>query len=456
MSARGRSSKRSARSTRFVPLVHPSSAEGADPPIKRTTVRITNVYATSWRISPDLARGELGDYLRLWRLERNYRLAAEQLPRVLTREELDPRTLRMKRWQDISALAGARVWLFSLPSGRVVAAFSIDVASRIGDVVDLLEDCYFCDIHVDGTVISEAIHRLVASFDGQMPYGEGLLPERHQLVFGDPPDPVNCEDMIQRLIYRAKLPYRRQYSVIRYPHELNRRPGWIAAVGPYVSVICGHADFIQNTIFLSAVQAVAAATELREIRHSAYQDVKTFRSPDRGVISTQDRRRALERMADKLKELQVELSFSVEAPADLGLLVPSLRVESYHNSLFDSMGLSEKSETVSKMLERLEKAIDAELTSIESAERRADEERRLRWGVAIGYLSTIAVPAGIILAFFGMNAHEVDPDRSMFDQRYLPLYLIVLAVMSVGAIIAFVLYIQQKTRNRRLRKTDEP
>lgn len=455
MSARGRSSKRSKRSARPIPLVHPSSAEGADPPVKRTTVRITNVYATSWRISPDFARGELGDYLRLWRLERNYRLAADQLPRVLVREDLDPQTLQMKRWRDVPAVAGARVWLFSMPSSRIVAAFSLDVASQIGDVVDLLEDCYFCDIHVDGTVIHEAIHRLVASFDGQILHGEGLLPERHQLVFGDHPDSNDCDEIIQHLIYRAKLPYKKQYSIIRYPHELNRRPGWLAAIGPYVSVICGHADFIQNTIFLSAVQAVAAAAELREIRHSAYRDVRNFRSPDRGNISTQSRRRALERMADKLKELQVELSYSVEAPADLGLLVPSLRVESYHNSLFDSMDLSEKSETVSRMLQRLEKAIDAELTSIESAERRADEERRLRWGVAIGFLSTIAVPAGIILAFFGINAHEVDPNRSIFDQRYLPVYIAVLVIMSLGAIIAFVLYIQQTLRNRRQHKIDE-
>ena len=40
--------------------------------------------------------------------------------------------------------------------------------------------------------------------------------------------------MIQRLIYRADQPYRREYSAIRYPAELNRRPGWLAAVGPYV------------------------------------------------------------------------------------------------------------------------------------------------------------------------------------------------------------------------------
>lgn len=41
------------------------------------------------------------------------------------------------------------------------------------------------------------------------------------------------EDVLQRLIYRTDLPFRKEYSPIRYPAELNRRPGWLAAVGPY-------------------------------------------------------------------------------------------------------------------------------------------------------------------------------------------------------------------------------
>jgi hypothetical protein len=57
--------------------------------------------------------------------------------------------------------------------------------------------------------------------------------------------------------------------------------------------------------------------------------------------------------------------------------VPSLRGESFHKALFESMDLLAKAEMVGKMLRRLERAINAEHTSIESVERRADEERRL-------------------------------------------------------------------------------
>jgi hypothetical protein len=439
-------------SSKPTPLVHPSSAAGADPAVKRTTVRITNVYATSWRVDPALSSGALGDHLRLWRLERNYRLAEDQLPRVLLHEDLDPQAIRVKRWPRISTLAGATAWLFNLPSGRVVAALSLDVACEVADVTDLLEDCYFGDVHVEDVLINQKIQHMVASLDGGAVHDEDLLPERHQLVFGDPPAPDECEEVMQHLVYRADLPYNKEHSVICYPDELNRRPGWLAAVGPYVSVVCGHADFIQNTIFLSAVQGVAAAAELREIRHAAYQDVRLFRSPIRDGRSVQSRRKALERMADNLKGLEIELSYSVEAPADLGLLVPSLRVESFHKALFESMDLLAKAETVGNMLRRLERAINAELTSIESVERRADEERRLRWGVAIGFLSAVAVPTGIILAYFGINANEVNPNRSIFDHHYLPVYLTALVVMLIGASIAFSLYVQQTVRNRRQRR----
>ncbi len=154
----------------------------------------------------------------------------------------------------------------------------------------------------------------------------------------------------QRLIYRTDLPYRKQYSAIGYPGELNRRPGWLAAVGPYVSVVCGHPDFIENAVFLSAVQAVGAAAQLRAIRQAAYADVRQFRELEASGGTARDRRRILEQISDQLGDLALELSYSVEASADLGLLVPSLRIESFHHTLYESMSLASKAATAGRML----------------------------------------------------------------------------------------------------------
>jgi hypothetical protein len=75
-------------------------------------IRITNICATPWHLTDGTAGGDLPDYLKPWRFERYYRLSADQLPRVLCREALDPGALKFRRWQHPEQLTGARIWLF--------------------------------------------------------------------------------------------------------------------------------------------------------------------------------------------------------------------------------------------------------------------------------------------------------------------------------------------------------
>ena len=415
------------------------------------------MYATPWHMADGSAGSELPDYLRLWRFERYYRLSADQLPRVLCREAVLPDALSFSRWRLRDCVTGARVWLFCLPSGQVVASLSLDARCELGELIDLLEDCYFADVEIGGERVETYAHAMAARLGADVNQSDRLfLPERHQLVLDPAAAPNDCEDVIQRLIYRTDLPYRKQYSAIRYPPELNRRPGWLAAVGPYVSAVCGHPDFIENSIFVSAVQAVAASAQLRAIRHAAYQDVRVFRGVEQIRRTTQLRRRTLETIADQLGDLELELSYSVEASADLGLLVPSLRVESFHNALYESMGLAAKATTAGRMLQRLDRAISAELTAIESIERRADDNRRLRYAVAAGFVSTIAIPAGLIFAFLGINADQVRVQRSMFDHHYLAMYLSVAAVVVLGVVLSLTIYARQRRNAQAQQSRPEP
>jgi hypothetical protein len=431
----------------------PDTPAGAE--AVRQETKIVNLYATPWHLGDGATAKDLPDYLELWRFERHYRLSAHQLPQVLTCETLDPATLSFQRWEHAGCLAGARVWLFSLPSGQIVAALSLDVRCALTGTISLLEDCYFGDLRVGQATAEEYVHALAAETGADGNAEQGFLPERHQIVYGQTPEPASCEDVVQRLIYRSDLDYRKEYSVIRYPAELNRRPGWLAAVGPYVSVACGHPGFVENAIFLSAVQAVGAAAQLRAIRHAAYADVQLFRKFEAAGGSTRSRRHTLEHIADQLGDLELELSYSVEAAADLGLLLPSLRVESFHQALYESMGLAGKAVTAGRMLQRLGSAISAELTSIESIERRADDNRRVRYAVAVGFVSAVAIPASLILAYLGINASQVNPDISMFSHRYLGMYLIVAAVIALGVLVSVGLYIQQRREARRHRSQQQ-
>ena len=153
-------------------------------------------------------------------------------------------------------------------------------------------------------------------------------------------------------------------------------------------------------------------------------------------------------------DLELELSYSVEASADLGLLVPSLRAGSFHHALYESMGLTGQAVTAGRMLQRLGSAIRAELTAIESIERRGDENRRVRYAVAVGFVSAVAIPATLILAFLGINATQVRSTRSMFSHQYLGMYLTVAAVIALGAVLSLALYVQQRRDARHHRTAD--
>lgn len=411
-------------------------------------IRITNVYATPWHLADGATSGDLPDYLRLWRFEPYYRLSADQLPHALACGVLDPSALSFQRWQHPGRVTGATVWLFRLPSGQIVAALNLDVDCELIDTINLLEDCYFGNVLIGEATTQDYAYTLAIQLGADSSPEHSFLPERHQIVYDQTPAPDDCEDLVQRLIYRSDLPYRKEYSAICYPAELNRRPGWLAAVGPYVSVACGHPDFIENAVFISAVQAVAAAAQLRAIRHAAHADVRLFRDLEAAGGTTQARRRTLERIADQLGDLELELSYSVEASADLGLLLPSLRIENFHHALYESMSLANKAVTAGRMLQRLSSAISAELTAIESIERRADDNRRVRYAVAVGFVSAVAIPASLILAYLGINASQVNPSRSMFSHHYLGMYLTVAVVIALGVLLSVALYVQQRRAAR--------
>ncbi len=121
-----------------------------DPPAQRKTVRVTNVYATSGRVSqvPHADPGEVADYLRFGRLERYYRLSDGQLPRVLARRELDVATLEGRRWRQPERLVHAWLWLFTSPSDQVLVALTLDVDCAPVELIPLLEDCYYTDAEI--------------------------------------------------------------------------------------------------------------------------------------------------------------------------------------------------------------------------------------------------------------------------------------------------------------------
>lgn len=413
----------------------------------RATIRISSLYGTSWRTFDEGPRGaSLTAHLSFGRLERFYRASADQLPAVLVSRPVDATTVTCRRWHE-GSITNARLWLFGMPSGQVVAGLTLDVDCTHVEAVNLLEDCYYLDLTVGGRDL-EALAAAEARSRGVQVDTQEFTPERHQIVYSSALETDDRADIVQRLIYRANLPHRPEFSAISYPGELNRRPQTTAAVGPYVSVLCGQQDYVENAAFVSAAQAVASSVRLREIRNALYHGLRDFRTAERAT-DTRTRRRSLEQIADDLTRLELDLSVSVEAPADLGVLVPSLRVVEYHSQVYSSIGIRKLAKTVSRMLRRLEATSRAELTSVESIERRADDDRRLRWTVAVGFVSVVAIPISLILAFFGVNAVQVDAERSMFDPMYLWVYTGVGLLVLIATALAIALHVLQTREHQR-------
>ncbi len=109
------------------------------------------------------------------------------------------------------------------------------------------------------------------------------------------------------------------------------------------------------------------------------------------------------------------------------------------------------------MLARLASVLSAEQASQESIDARKQDLRRLRYGVAVGFLSVVAVPIAIILGFFGGSYREVDAGRSIFDwRRYYPMYLSVLGLIFFAGGVFLYLFWRERRELRRVAGTALP
>ncbi len=199
--------------------------------------RLSTVIATTAE-TVDLLRAEgqpLSELLRLGRLEPFYVAAARQLPRVLACRDIDADSLTFRRGESTTAtVCRARLWLFDAQAGPVVVVFSVDVECAPTVLIPFLEDCYYDHVAVGSFSLERYVAETLEEADVQTVESAGLTalgPQRHQMVFTSATLP---EDPIQRIVYRADLDWNPEYSSIRFPAELNRRPASGAAVGAYV------------------------------------------------------------------------------------------------------------------------------------------------------------------------------------------------------------------------------
>jgi hypothetical protein len=485
---------------------------------KDHTIRVISVYATKWRFTgvlPEIERFKLGQLEEFYNLYKDQlpqvigkvefdgrSLQFEPTPEELAAGIVGPIAPEADGVQIQSVVSR----LFVLPSDQVVAAYDFEIVSQMVaepsaspetaavdplPVIRLLERCAYARLIVGGRPLEQHIAGLLGDMEDAKEVRtleaneaggavtEPFPPERHQIVFATkirtplllPARPGNEADdsglgpdgglnvgddaTIQQILYRIEPPNRPEFAEYERPQGLNHR-GTLCAVTPFVSLLSDHPDYLENSVFLTVVQAVGTAARFRHIWHKAHGEVRKFRREGQAERSGTQSRDSLEYLADELGNLELDLSFSVETSSDLGLLIPSLRIESYHRVLYEALELQERAKIVSRMFNRLEATIRSELTAIEIRDRRTadeqnqkDEDRRLRWQFSIGIVSFIAIPLGFLGAFFGLNVKQVHPDWSLFDYRhYWVVYLVAAFLTAIPPLTWWLLGIAVPRRNR--------
>jgi hypothetical protein len=431
------------------------------------SVRVANIYATRWRYRGDGAE-ELQKHMNLGRLAKFYDVYRDQLPKMLPL----PRdgdgdgdgdgALAIALADDVDGLelGDASVQLFTLPSDQVVLAVTLEFTTgRLAagkdarPITSVLEQCIEEKLLIAATALDDYVHKLPIKGLSRESSTDlpALLPERHQLVFiakggvlGNIPTP----DVIDEIVYREEPPYREEFTVAKRPEQLNLRiPAdpqglqvTLGVVTPYVSLIYGHERFVEDSIFLSTVQAVGTAARFRQIWLDAYTQVRRFRDERQQHLLGQQIRDDLEDLADSLGNLEFDLTFSVEFPL--------MRIESFHSALYEAMDLSVQAQALSQMFTQLAGSLRSEITAIDIREQRKDEGRQKWNSFAAAILSLVGVSVGFVVTFLGINALQVSDAVSMWDSRYAAMYFVASLFALTPVLMIVFPYVRDWSRAR--------
>ncbi|MFB9233957.1 hypothetical protein ACFFWC_00150 [Plantactinospora siamensis] len=441
-------------------------------------VRVISIYSVPWHYSGDRVR-DLSPALDLGPLSEDYKLYREQLPRLLSNEPFGgdavAKSLALPQPPAGVTFTKSEAMIFALPSNQVVVAalFSFATESLVGPekaagvraITAVLEQCIRGDITVrSGTgeriPLAEHIHRTLPDptprrrpdrdREALNQAANVLLPERHQLVFVGPrgePSEQPDDDVVNEIVYRETPPYSEEFSRPQRPEQLNLTRddrSLMGVVTPYVSLLWNHQVQVEDSIYLSTVHAVGTATTFRQIWRDSYRQVRKFRLTEQAQEVGVQTRDALEALADKLGNLEFDLTFSVEFPL--------MRIETFHTALYEAMDLSGQAQALSQMFGQLSGSLRSEITAIDVRERRRDDGRQKWNAFAAGVLSLIGVSVGFVIAFLGVNTTQVPTEPkplSMWDPKFASVYLVagLFAVVPVF-LIAFP-YLRSWTERRR-------
>jgi len=304
---------------------------------------------------------------------------ALRLPCFACRDH-DPADLELPGAQrrDYPAPAEVRTWIFAPPHGSPILGLAMRFADPALGSDPSFSNRLLADIDGDRHLLHVGGEHLVPACmaaAGNETWSQGLAlgPDFHNVTLLDqrhvPTRGIDFDfDLAQRLVARKDARSRADFRTVRLPAEANRYPGMLVATSPGASVVGGHPADLELSLVLSAVLALGSLASLRLVQQRAFEAVRTLRADD--PVD-------LDRWTYELREMELDLSFSVEANLDIRSLVPILPVEQFHRELTGALGLERAAGVTSKMLERVSTVVAA-TTAKQELDIREREDHRWR------------------------------------------------------------------------------
>ena len=428
----------------------------------RGATRVLAIYNLSGRLrcEPGLMHS-LGDWLDLGRFAHHVATAGDLLPRVTDPVEIDPARFRFLDHQPRVRVRRVAAAIATTPrrDGLLFLDLTLGANERAEDVADFLYATWHQRpaMRVDGTPLLEWLATPLSHVrtEGGKPlsFGQNV----HQCVFAGGRfarrllrhnrNPGRVSPDLITVVFRGTIAANGGSRLdIRRPAALNNPGETLVAHGRGVSLITGWTEPVENAFGIAAAGLVNAAGVVSRVRRQSLEALTV--NDESTATKAAAVRDLITDLTERLNQLRLDLSFGIEAYADV-TLIPELLIESYHASLRNVASLRESLANTSRIVDRVAAVIESRHATLEASVQAYTERRDKVLAALVAVFSLFALPPTLLLAYFGTNSTNVDARFSIFDLRHYGVaYLVVWCPFIALAIAALVLRwrIQPRTR----------
>lgn len=399
--------------------------------LNRDYNRLVSMWVLSGEVKPAVAEHLITDYLDFGRYARHLEEHPEQLP---VWQVGSSRTVVLDGAVGGFCVTPPNAIMLRSPSGMQILFLDISFRGGHEDCIDMMHAVYSQKFSwkLDGEdhlELTEHYKQIVTI--GK--YGKELI--------GRPLD-------VTQLVYRFRMKEGSNPGSELYPAETNIRADGFTAVSRFVTVLYRPQDYMEISIYFSCLVNMTALATIEKCRGEIFKILKELGPVGEREVGTDS---DFLKMSKSLEELLREFLLNVEEPRFIGIVLPSLRVEDFHEAVSSKSQIDEKRASLSNLFQKVEELIAAK--KIQSDEMRSEQDSLRRTIVAssAGFISLIFLPPSLILAFFGARTVEVAEPASLWDLKsYGYLYLGAFGTIAAVFGLAFFITVMsiRKVRNK--------